>query len=369
MNPPLYFLSAGDPSGDTAASRLLDALRVHSPQLAVCGLGGAKLAERGQEQFAGGNDLAVMGFWEVAKRFSFFRSLLDRCVREIETRKPRAIILVDYPGFNLRLAERVKKIGIPIIYYISPQVWAWGKKRIEKMQRLIDLLLLILPFEKEFFASTGIRTEFVGHYLLEDIPAQMISSTVPENGRLALLPGSREVEIRRILPVLLETGKQWHAQTGQRAIVAGIHGRFAYDAQVARYRSAGVEIEYDNTRDVVCRSSAVVVASGTATLECGLIGRPMVIVYKTGEITWQIAKRLVDLPSIGLVNLTLGSKVAPELLQHEATPDRIMQELSAFTTDSKRRSEAISQFHHLPGLLGGAGASDRAAKLIHEMVA
>lgn len=357
------FLSAGDHSGDVAASLLVDALRARMPDLKLFGLGGEKLRKQEQEQFADGNDLAVMGFWEVAKRFAYFRSLLNKCAQEIETRRPDAVILVDYPGFNLRLAKRIRKTGIPIIYYISPQVWAWGKKRIPEMRELIDLLLVILPFEVPFFTEHKINATFVGHYLLEDIPEQMISSPVPTKGHLALLPGSREVEIKRILPLMLEVARAWHLQTGENSVVAAIRGKFPYEESIEPHKDY-VRIEYDNAREVVYKSTSVVVASGTATLECGIIGRPMVIVYKTGRITWEIAKRLVTITSVGLVNLTLGKKVVPELLQHEATPEKVLVELGNMKEGTTVRQAMLSEFKLLPQILGEKGASSRAAESI-----
>jgi lipid-A-disaccharide synthase len=356
------FLSAGDHSGDVAASRLVDALRSRIPDLTLFGLGGERLRKQGQEQFANGDDLAVMGFWEVAKRFFYFQALLNQCAKEIETRKPDAVILVDYPGFNLRLAKRIRKTGIPIAYYITPQVWAWGKKRIPEIRELIDLPLVILPFEAPFFAEHGVKATFVGHYLLEDIPEQMISSPTPPQGHLALLPGSRKDEIRRLLPLMLHTAGEWRKETGQTSVVAGIRGKFDYETLIQPYRDA-VRIEYDNTREVVHQSTAVVVASGTATLECGIIGRPMVIVYKTGRITWEIAKRLVTITSVGLVNLTLGKNVVSELLQHKATPENVIAELYRLQRNDVKQ-QMISELHVLPRMLGEKGASVRAADTI-----
>lgn len=187
METTTLFLSAGDPSGDNAAGRLAMALKRLVPQLSIFGLGGERLKQLGQEQLAGGADLAVLGFWEVAKRYLFFRKLFYQCVDEITRRRPAAAILVDYPGFNLRLARKIKPLGIPIIYYISPQVWAWGKRRLFQIKQLVDLMLVILPFEKEFYDESGVAAHFVGHHLLEDIPREYISSPIPISGTLSLI--------------------------------------------------------------------------------------------------------------------------------------------------------------------------------------
>ncbi|MBI5265971.1 MAG: lipid-A-disaccharide synthase, partial [candidate division Zixibacteria bacterium] len=180
------FISAGDPSGDIAAGRLVSALCDRMTGIQCFGLGGPRLAALGQEQLAGGKELAVMGFWEVARRFRFFQQLMEKTAAEIAARKPKVIVLVDYPGFNLRLAARVKHLGIPIVYYIAPQVWAWGKGRVADIRKLVDRMLVILPFEQKFFTDHGIPADFVGHYLLEDIDPAMIGSPPPRNGRVAL---------------------------------------------------------------------------------------------------------------------------------------------------------------------------------------
>jgi len=360
------FFSAGDISGDNASARLVTSLRALVPDLALCGLGHEKLRRLGQEQFADGSDLTVIGFWEVAKRVRFFRQLIHRCVDEISRRRPDAVVLVDYPGFNLRLAKRIRHLGIPIIYYVSPQIWAWGGKRVSQIEQLVDLMLLILPFEVDFYRTTKVNAHFVGHYLLEDIPREYITSLPPMSDRplLALLPGSRPQEIERMFQPMLATAKLFNAAHGGRAVVAGIRGAFNYDAALAPYRADGITVSYDDTRRLVYESSLVLTASGTATLEAGIIGRPMVIVYKTGTITYQIARRLIKLDKIGLVNLVLGEKVVPELIQNEVIPSRIVAELNRFVTDRAHYGQTVAALSRVPAVLGGTGASDRAARLI-----
>ncbi len=361
------FLSAGDPSGDNAAARLLDALNDRHPNLQCFGLGGPRLKKMGQEQFVDGRELAVLGFWEVARRFRFFQKLLNRTVREIRDRRPACVVLVDYPGFNLRLAERIKQLGIPIVYYISPQVWAWGGKRIEKIKRLVDLMLSILPFETPYFEKHGLPARFVGHYLLEDIPKEMVASQPPVEGHLALLPGSRPQEIERMLPTMLVAAELFNRQHGTRAVVAGLSSigdKSIYDKIMGKSDSNGVVIEYDNAREIIHQSSLVLAASGTATLEAGIIGRPMVVIYKTGFLTYQIARWLVKLEMIGLVNLVAGELIVPELIQNEASPERIVDELEKYWQDQSLYEKVRTKLNTVPGLLGGEGASVRAAELI-----
>ncbi len=366
MDEPLLFVSAGDPSGDTACARLAAILQDRRPELRLFGLGGPRLKRMGQEQLADPSSLAVLGFWEVAKQYSFFHRLFQRCVREIEKRRPRAILLVDYPGFNLRLARRIRPLGIPIIYYISPQVWAWGKGRLRQIRDYVDQMLVILPFEPEFFREHRIPCRFVGHYLVEDIPPEFIGSSAPGNGQIALLPGSRRQEIERMLPVMLKAAVELNRQHGCRAVVAAIEGAYDYDPVCTPCRDNGVTVACDDPRRVVYESDLALTASGTATLEAGIIGRPMVVVYKTGFITYQIARHLVKLDSIALINLVLGDKVVPELIQSAAGAKNMVGALTRYLEDEVYRREVESALKRLPSLLGGQGASERAAEAVQE---
>ncbi|MBU0983161.1 MAG: lipid-A-disaccharide synthase [candidate division Zixibacteria bacterium] len=362
MDEPLLFVSAGDPSGDNATSRAMARLKEIRPGLKLVGLGGPRLQALGQEQLADPADLAVLGFWEVAKRYFYFRNLFNRCLDEIKDRRPKAILLVDYPGFNLRLAKRIRPLGIPIIYYISPQVWAWGKRRIKDIRACVDRMLVILPFEERFYRDHGVSCDFVGHYLLEDIPPEYVATTPPDNGQLALLPGSRPQEVARMLPTMLRTARLMRDRHGSRSVVAAIRGVYDYEAALAG--DDRIELVYNDARKVVYESDIVLTASGTATLETGIIGRPMVIVYRTGFITYHIAKRLVKLDTIGLINLVLDQKVVPELIQHEANPQAIATELSRFVTDPAYAERTYRRLHDVPEVLGGGGAAERTAEVI-----
>ena len=313
--------------------------------------------------------MAVLGFWEVARRFRFFRSLLAQCHREIARRRPGCVILVDYPGFNLRLAERLKMLNIPIIYYISPQIWAWGHGRLKQIRRLVDLMVLILPFEEAFYRESGVKTHFVGHYLLEDIPPDYAGSPPPEGGHLALLPGSRPQEVERMLPVMLDAADLFCRKHGTKAVIAGVRGAVEsalYERLTKRVQTTAISIRYGDARKVIHDSSLVLTSSGTATLETAIIGRPMVVVYKTGFLTYLIARRLVKLDKIALANLVLNEKLVPELIQGEVNTGRILAELDRYKSDSAYYREVTAKLHSVPGLLGGSGASERAAELVGE---
>ncbi len=364
------FISAGDPSGDNATAHLIESLHSMESNLTLSGLGGPRLKALGQTQIVDGDRLAVLGFWEVAKNFLFFQQLMKQTIEHIEKTKPSAILLVDYPGFNLRLAERVKHLGIPIIYYISPQVWAWGHKRIKQIERLVDLMLLILPFEKDYYADKNVRSVFVGHYLLEEIPSEYISSDPPEAERqsVCLMPGSRTQEVERMLPSMLEAGRRMHNEFGVQVRVGAVSGLYDYESAVKQYDGSAIELVYDRPRECMYESSIVLTASGTTTLEAGIIGRPMVIVYRTGQITYQIAKRLVKLDSIGLVNLVAGKKIMPELIQGEANPEQMFTALARYWQDEQYYRLSCTELERIPEILGGVGASDRTAKEILEYI-
>ena len=364
MSAPTFFLSAGDPSGDNAAARLTNELRNKVPELSLFGLGGSRLRALGQEQLADPGDLAVLGFWEVARHFRYFQKLLRRCADEIRARRPNCLILVDYPGFNLRLARMVRPLGIPIVYYISPQVWAWGHRRLGLIRECVDLMLSILPFEQQFFKKNGVESHFVGHYLLEDIPADLIASEPPTGGGLALLRGSRRQEIERMLPAMRETACRCNSKFSTRAVVAGVRDSYDYESLIRKQHADDVTVAYDDARQVVHDSSLVLTASGTATLETAVIGRPMVVLYKTGFVTYQIAKHLIKIDKIALVNLVLNDKVVPELIQGEATPDNMLAELEKLYNDESYYDAIRTRLNEVPSLLGGTGASERAAQMI-----
>ena len=361
MGQPRLFISAGDPSGDNAVARVAACLRTTFPALELVGLGGPRLAGLGQRQLARPEDIAVLGFWEVARRYPYFRRLFHACLDEIKQHRPNAVVLVDYPGFNLRLAAQVKKLGIPVIYYVAPQVWAWGRGRLRLMRNCVDRLLVILPFEESFFKDHGIDCTFVGHYLLEDIPPQFIASPLPGGRTLALLPGSRRQEVHRMLGPMLDAAGLICRRHGWQATLAAIRSIDDYEAACARHDASSVAIRYDDARRAMYEADLVLTASGTATLEAGIIGRPMVVVYKTGLITYQIARQLVTLDRIALVNLVLGSRVVPELVQGQATPERMASELERYLADVGYREQVQEKLRAVPSLLGGSGASQRAA--------
>ncbi|UCD94340.1 MAG: lipid-A-disaccharide synthase [Candidatus Zixiibacteriota bacterium] len=362
------FISAGDPSGDVAGSHLLEKLKLGSENISFFGLGGRRMNAAGQAQLVDGSKLAVLGFWEVARKYFFFKKLLSQTVKLIIERKPKAIILIDYPGFNLRLAEKVKSLGIPIIYYISPQIWAWGAKRIGQIKRLVDLMLLILPFEKKIYDEAGVSNRLVGHYLLDDIDPRFIKAPYnPKSDLIVLMPGSRPQEVQRMLPVLLRAAGIISRSGKWRFAVAAVEGGVDYPSIMIN-SSMDAELVTGRTRELIAESRLVITSSGTATLETGIIGRPMVVIYRTGLLTYLIARRLVTLDMIALVNVTAGRKVVPELIQHDATPKKIADAAGGFLEDDSLSLAVVGELNKTADRLGGPGGSGRAANAIREII-
>ncbi|MBN2227346.1 MAG: lipid-A-disaccharide synthase [candidate division Zixibacteria bacterium] len=361
------FISAGDPSGDIAGSHLIHELAERNPQLTFIGLGGDRMGASGQTQVIDGSELAVLGFWEVARKFTFFKKLLHDTVAMIERERPGVIILIDYPGFNLRLAERIKRLGIPIVYYISPQIWAWGGKRIEQIKRLVDLMLLILPFETKLYDSADVPNRFVGHYLLDDMePAHIKAPYDAKSDLIVLMPGSRPQEVQRMLPTLLETVKKIATTGKYRFVVAGVKGNIDYTPYL-KDANITIDVVFGKTRKLVAQSRLVLTSSGTATLETGIIGRPMIILYKTGLLTYLIARRLVKIDHIGLINIAAGESIVPELIQRDATSERIAEQAIRYLTDEMLSADVVGRLHAVVDRLGGPGAAGRAADAIREL--
>lgn len=362
------FISAGDPSGDIAGAHLIKQLLKIVPSLTFGGLGGRRMRALGQDQLVDSDRLAVLGFWEVARKFLFFRSLMQKAVRIITEKKPAAVILIDYPGFNLRLAARIRSLGIPIIYYISPQIWAWHSRRIYSIKENVDLMLLILPFEGDIYDRAEVNNRFVGHYLLDDMDAEYIKAPFDTaSRRIVLMPGSRPQEVQRMLPVLLKTAALLSKRGNWIFDLAGVTGDIDYRSYLDGI-PVTVNLELGRTREMIARSRLVLTSSGTATLETGLIGRPMVVIYKTGWITYQIARRLVKVDNIALINIAAGEQLVPELIQNEATPERIATAADNYLNDDSLSRATVGQLNKVADRLGGAGAAERAAAAVMEQI-
>ena len=369
------FISAGDPSADFPGKNLIDEIRRACPEVDLYGLGGPLMQAAGMTPLADHRRLAVMGFWEILPQVLFFRRLLAEAARQIETRRPRVIILVDYPGFNLRLAARVKHLGIPIVYYISPQVWAWGKRSLAAIRRLVDLMLVIFPFEAEFFAARGIPVRFTGHPLIDRYRSHPDKAAcrkqlgcVGEVPVIALLPGSRVQEVARILPVMVRAADLLPTRIAPaKFYVAAVEGvpRELYHRLIG---SRSITILEGKTPELINGADCAVITSGTATLEAAYFGTPLVVVYKTGWLTYQIARRLVAIDAIGMVNIVAGRRIVPELIQHRATGQAIADQVAAIMGDRERYGQMGAELGRVRDLLGAGNAGRQAFDALRSVV-
>ncbi len=371
------FIAAGEASGDLHAAALIDELNKIIPGCRLFGLGGELLRARGVELIYDLRDLAVAGFWEVAKRLPHFRRVFHDCVAAIERERPDCAILVDYPGLNLRLAEELKRRSIPVVYYIVPQVWAWKPGRIKKIEERVDLLLSILPFEKELFDPARVRCEFVGHPLLDHIEtttesgkfrtAHGIGSNVPV---IALLPGSRETEVSKHYPIMLEAIKQLQGEYPTLVAATAVRRELRSELYTLPEELTGVKpLRVETERYEMLASATVsIVSSGTATLEAALCGRPFCVVYRTGWVTYQIARRVIRLSNVGLVNIVAGKTVVPEYIQHQMTAANLAAFCRRVIGNPAEEAQIASGLAGVRERLGAPGASARAAQLIAEAV-
>ncbi len=366
---------AGEASGDLHGSHLVEALEKLQPGITFSGLGGPLMQRTGVEVYEDLTRLAVVGFWEVLKHFKNFKRVFQTILNKIKETSPAAVILIDYPGFNLRLAREIKKSGLQtkVIYYISPQVWAWKESRMKLIREVCDQMLVILPFEKKFYARRGMNVEFVGHPILDSLK----TTNSPENflaligfsnqyPTIGLLPGSREKEIERLLPVMLEAAKILYTQNNrlQFLLMKAQSVRLSHLEKFSSRYSLPLRVIGDQTYNGINASTVCMVTSGTATLETAILQKPMVVVYKTSWLTWALAKFLIKIPTIGLVNVVAGKKIVPECIQFEATPEKIAREIKLIYTNEKKIAEMKSELRKVKESLGAPGASRRAAEII-----
>lgn len=354
------YVIAGEASGDLHGSNLLKALYRLQPELECRAWGGDLMEAAGATLVKHYRDLAFMGFIEVAKNLRTILRNIAFCKEDILQFKPDALVLIDYPGFNLRIAKWAKENGIKVIYYISPQLWAWHASRAKAIQRDVDKLLVILPFEKEFFKGYGIDAEFVGHPLLDALGGLKQDKEAVIGKNIALLPGSRKQEVSRILPLMLSATR---AFPDYRFIIAGAGSlpESYYREFLTEYPN--VQLERGNTYAILQRSRAALVKSGTSTLETALLDVPQVVCYAGNPISYQIAKRLVKVKYISLVNLIVDKPLVRELIQHELTTENITTTLKEILKP-EIAAEIKTGYAELRHQLGDGGASDRAARVI-----
>jgi lipid-A-disaccharide synthase len=355
------YLIAGEDSGDLHAANLIRALKALNPDIRVRGTGGDRMKAAGTELVVHLRDMNFMGFVEVAKNIGTIRKLFRTIKKDIVEWKPEAVILLDYPGFNLRMAKFLSKAGIRCFYYISPQVWAWKKNRVQTIRDHCERMFVILPFEQAFYANEGVEVDFVGHPLLDEIRKTDHKRTKQkDNPLVALLPGSRYQEIRRMLPVLLQVVPHF---PDCRFVIAGAPSlpESVYHDLIG---DATVDLRMNRTYEIMQEADFALVTSGTATLESALFGLPQIVVYKGGKLSYRIGKMLVDVKYISLVNLIMDRPAVTELIQEALTEENLVKELSSLMQDNEKLENMMAAYAELWERLGDGGASARTAELI-----
>ncbi|HEV8083930.1 MAG TPA: lipid-A-disaccharide synthase [Chitinophagaceae bacterium] len=361
-----YYMIAGEASGDLHGSNLIKELRKLDPSADVRCWGGDKMEDAGATVVKHYKDLAFMGFAEVIKNLPAILKNFTFCKRDIVSYQPDVVILIDYPGFNLRMAEWTRQNNFRNIFYISPQVWAWKESRVKSIKKYVDKMIVILPFEKQFYKTWDYEVEYVGHPLVQVIENFKTNhkEIAEKPGVIALLPGSRKQEIKTKLPIMLEATKNFPKNTFVVAKAPSIEDEF-YETFIEPFDN--VKMVSNSTYLVLMEATAALVTSGTATLETALFGVPEVVCYKAGNISYQIARRLVKLKYISLVNLIMNKEVVKELIQDELTPQNITTQLNEILYDPVKREKIQFDYYLLKKQLSeGGNASANAAKIVYE---
>ncbi|QDE84347.1 lipid-A-disaccharide synthase [Myxococcus xanthus] len=376
-NPPRILVVAGEASGDTHAAELVAALRARRPDLTFFGMGGARLAAQGVELLFDAREVSVMGITEVLPRIPRILQILKGLAEAAAERRPDVAILVDIPDFNLRLAKKLKALGIPVAYYVSPMIWAWRRGRVRTIKRLVDRMLCILPFEEDFYREAGVSARYVGSPVVEQVPSPDTATAFRERlglakdaPTLALLPGSRMGEIRRLLPDMVGAAKRLSAERPGLQVVVPVAPTIDREEITSRFEGSGVTpiLVEGRAPEVVGASDAAVVASGTAVLEAGLMQRPLVVVYRVSLITYWVGRLMLKVAFVSLINLLAGRRVVPELLQGEMTPERIAEEVRRVWIPGAPREEMLQGLAEMRGRLGETGAATRAAESVLELL-
>ncbi len=366
MKNPTVFIIAGERSGDIHASKLMFHLKKLKSGVSFVGIGGKTMESEGLQSLVPLENFSVVGFWEVLKNITFFRRTLFECERLFKINKIDLVILVDFPGFNIRIAEIAKKYRVPVCYYIAPQLWAWGEGRIHKLQKYIDLLLVVFPFEVDFFSAYIKNVEFVGHPLLDEaIFQERIPSFNERENSIAYLPGSRKSELKHhklLTKSLIDEIKKQMPDFVVQIPLLDVHNKM-YLKDLSNLPNV---ILSNNSYEVLTKSKVGIIKSGTSNLEAALLGIPFVTFYKTSFITYQLARRLINIDKISIVNILLGTRLIPEFIQNKAHPKAILQSVKEIINNIGTYEEYQKISTKIRSLLGNSGASERAAKKIIE---
>ncbi|OGV98448.1 MAG: lipid-A-disaccharide synthase [Nitrospinae bacterium RIFCSPLOWO2_02_FULL_39_110] len=371
----------GEDSGDLYGGNLAKEIQRLSPDINISGVGGRRMRSAGVDIFCDVSDISVVGFWEVIEKLGLIRRLYKQVVERLDSGNVKGVVLIDYPGFNLKVAKAAKERGIPVFYYISPQVWAWRKSRVKTIKKYVDKIMVILPFEKEFYKKEGVDVEFVGHPLLEVIPPPLQGGEL--GGReeicrelgvddkkliIGILPGSRKKEIAYMLPPILKASslikEKYPSTQFLLPLSSSVDENYLKDFITSEY--SHIKHYRGKNYDVMKVSDLLITKSGTSTLEAAIIGTPMMVIYKSSFISFCLAKILVYLSYAGLPNLLAGREIAPELIQFGANPGNIAEKAMYFLKDQNRLNQMKEELKKVKHSLGEPGASKKVAWIIIE---
>lgn len=368
---PKLWIVAGEASGDTRGAELLRELKKQSPQIRLIGSGGPKMAALCDSPYDNWIEQAgVLGLWDVLRHYPYFRKKFNQTLTGIAHEKPDAIILIDYPGFNLRLAKALRKKhpSLKIIYYISPQVWAWNRRRIPVMAATLDLMICIFPFEKTLYENSGLKTEFAGHPLAEELPALDKTPSIAQRDPhlLAFLPGSRDREIHRLFPVMLATAQRILKSRPEIhfAAAAAREDQRQWMQEQADALKLPLQVSTHTAHKLMQTASVGIVCSGTATLESAFYGLPYCLVYKVNWLTWEVGRRLVKIPFLGIINILAQRPLVREFIQQNCTPAQLADESLRLLNSQEAREKLSRDLQATTAQLGGPGAATRAATAI-----
>ncbi len=370
---PKLLVVAGEASGDLHGANLLGRLLKMGAHFEAFGIGGDRMRSCGVDLVRHFRDLSVVGFSEAVRRLPSLRGAMRDLFHSMVEKKPDVVLLIDYPGFNLRFARLAKLKGYRIVYYITPQVWAWGGWRIKQLSKFVDRLIPVLPFEKKLYEDFGLNVSFVGHPLLDVVQRRLSREDFctrlgfdPEVPIIGILPGSRGDEVKRILPTMLLSLQS--LGNAQYLLLLSPHIERQNVEKTVAQLLPRVRILNGMTYEAMSSSDLLLVASGTATLEAAILGTPMLIVYRVSPLSWLIAKILVKVPYIGLVNIVAGREVVPEFIQFKATPKRLSRVITQLLEDREKRESIRAELNRVKHLLGERGATERAAEILMEML-
>jgi lipid-A-disaccharide synthase len=350
-----FLLSAGEASGETYGAQLIEALRQLQPEAKFFGMGGEHMRAAGCELLVDASEVAVVGLVEVLTHLPDIRGRFNQLVKEAEKRRPNAAVLIDFPEFNLRLAKQLHRLNIPVFYFVSPQIWAWRTGRVKQIQKYVREMIVIFPFEQDFYRKQGVEVTYVGHPLAYVPPPQISredfarqESLDPGKPWIALLPGSRQKELRLNLPSMLEAADLLRRQGHDFQYLLPVASTLSRDwvAQQPGVSAAGIHLT-SQARPTLMHSRAAVVASGTATVEAALAGTPFVVVYRLAPLTWLLGRRLVSLDTFAMPNLIAGRRIVPELIQQDFTAENVVRELQSILPDGTARNQMVRDLEEI----------------------